>query len=244
MKTGTSHLLLDIEGTTCPVSFVTGTLFPFAGEQMGAFLEQNQHQDRVRKLVEEVEVAWKADPHPEAVALQAEVPDEWVPWRVLPYLHWLIAQDRKLTALKELQGMVWEQGYASGRLVGPLFSDVPAALRRCRKAGIVLAVYSSGSVKAQQLLYRHSSGGDLCELFSHWFDTRCGPKQNSASYTAIAAAMAVEPGRVLFISDSLGELEAAAGAGMKVLFSLREGNPQSDPGAFRSIIGFDELCPE
>ncbi len=244
MKPSISHILLDIEGTTCPVSFVTGTLFPYASEQMGAFLERNHHQDRVRKLVKEVEEAWIADPHPEAVALQAEVQDECVPKRVLPYLHWLIAHDRKLTALKELQGMVWEQGYASGRLVGPLFSDVPAALRRCRNAGRVLAVYSSGSVKAQQLLYRHSNGGDLGGLFSHWFDTRSGQKQNSTSYTTIAAAMAVEPSQVLFISDSLTELEAAAGAGMEVLFSLREGNPQSDPGAFSSIIDFEKLCPE
>lgn len=244
MKTCISHLLLDIEGTTCPVSFVTGTLFPFAREQMGAFLERNHRQDRVRKLVEEVEEAWKADPHPEAVALQAEAPEESVPWRVLPYLHWLIAHDRKLTALKELQGLVWEQGYASGSLVAPLFSDVSAALRRCRKEGMVLAVYSSGSVKAQQLLYGHSGGGDLGGLFSHWFDTHCGPKQNSASYTAIAAAMGVEPAGVLFISDSLAELEAAVGAGMKVLFSLREGNPQSEPGRFRSINTFDGLCSE
>ncbi|WP_216904897.1 acireductone synthase [Synechococcus sp. CCY 9618] len=244
MKTGISHYLLDIEGTTCPVSFVTGTLFPYASDQMGAFLERNQHQDRVLKLVEELEEEWKDDPHPEAVALRAEAPDECVPWRVLPYLHWLMAHDRKLTALKELQGMVWEQGYASGELVGPLFSDVPAALRRWRAAGKVLAVYSSGSVKAQQLLYRHSNGGDLGELFSHWFDTRCGQKQTSASYTAIAAAMAVEPDRILFISDTVGELQAATDAGMKVLFSLREGNPQSDPGAFTSIINFNEFCSD
>ena len=193
---GISHVLLDIEGTTCPVSFVAGTLFPCAAQHLGAFVES---------------------------------------------LQLLIKQDRKLSELKDLQGLLWAKGYASGDLKGPLFADVAPALRRWHQQGAVLAVYSSGSVAAQQLLYGHSTEGDLRSLFSHWFDTRTGAKQEVASYRAISEAMGVGGSKVLFISDSLLECEAAHAAEMQVLFSDREGNPGRDNGPFERIRSYEDL---
>jgi len=243
-RRGISHLLLDIEGTTCPVDFVAGTLFPYARERLGNFLRSRGDEPAVTDLVKEVEAAWRVDPDPEARALRVHPTAKALssqPEEVLPYLQWLIQEDRKLTALKELQGLVWADGYARGELKAPLFSDVPEALRSWHRQGWILAVYSSGSVAAQQLLYGFSNAGDLRTIFDHWFDTRIGVKQIRDSYTIIANSMAVHPASVLFISDAVAELEAAASAGMQVIFSDREGNPQRDPGPYPWIASFSQL---
>lgn len=233
---GIRHVLLDIEGTTCPVSFVAGCLFPYAANRLEEFLQAHASNPTVQELLADVDAAWRQDPDPEAQALREGNNPE-----VVPYLRWLIARDRKLTPLKQLQGLIWEQGYREGALVGPLFADVPGALRRWRDAGLELSVYSSGSVAAQQLLYGHSNAGDLRPLFQQWFDTRIGPKQAPASYAAIAQELQAEPKQVLFISDAVAECEAAEATGMQVLFSDRDGNPCRDPGRFERIRSLDDV---
>ena len=241
----TTHLLLDIEGTTCPVSFVAEVLFPYARQRLEGFLEDQASDPEICSLIAALDAAWAGDDQLEAEALRARHRTGHTPCtggEVVPYLRWLIDHDIKLTPLKDLQGRIWTAGYASGELVAPLYDDVPDALQRWHGGGLVLAVYSSGSVAAQQLLYGHSQAGDLCPLFSHWFDTRTGPKQAAASYGAIAEAMAVSPEAVLFISDSLAELEAAAEAGMAVLFSDREGNPNREGGCFERICHYSQLA--
>jgi len=247
-----THLLLDIEGTTCPVSFVAEVLFPYARQQLRPFLERRATEPAVAGLIEETEAAWALDPAPEAqallqerngrVAISSDSAHHARGIAVAAYLDWLIATDRKFTPLKELQGMLWQAGYASGQLQAPLFADVPDALQRWKRQGLTLAVYSSGSVPAQQLLYRYSNAGDLRSLFSHWFDTRTGPKQESQSYEQIAKAMAVDCRQVLFISDSPAEVKAAAAAGMAVRFSQREGNPHEQCEGFATISDYGQLC--
>ncbi|MFM7268886.1 MAG: acireductone synthase [Cyanobium sp.] len=241
-----SHVLLDIEGTTCPVSFVSQTLFPYARHHLETFLQEHFNDAQVRALVEEVEREWQLDTNPEAIRLRAGVLDEPVVSqelheRVVPYLNWLIQTDRKLTALKELQGLIWEEGYGRGLLTAPLYADVPASLRHWRSQGQTLAVYSSGSVKAQQLLYAYSSAGDLRALFSHWFDTRIGLKQQPASYERICQLMQVPTFAVLFISDSAGELEAAQQAGLPILQSQRGGELQGQRATCPGIQSFAEV---
>jgi enolase-phosphatase E1 len=187
-------------------------------------------------LLSSAEGTWKQDNNLEAQQLLTKPGAD-----VIAYLQLLIKQDRKLTELKDLQGLLWAQGYASGDLKGPLFTDVVPALRRWNQQGAVLAVYSSGSVAAQQLLYGHSTDGDLRSLFSHWFDTKTGAKQDVASYRTISQAMGVDSSKVLFISDSLLECEAAHAAKMQVLFSDREGNPGRDNGSFERISTYEDL---
>lgn len=256
---GVSHLLLDIEGTTCPVSFVAETLFPYASEHLAGYLSEHRADPAVRELVADVHRHWQDDPDPMARQLRdgallggtdgpasggGQRPGEEDPMAVLPYLRWLIAQDRKVTPLKDLQGRIWEEGYARGQLQGPLYGDVAPALRRWSRQGLVLAVYSSGSVRAQQLLYGHSSAGDLRPLFLHWFDTRSGSKDAPRSYQGICEAMAVPAAQVLFISDAIHELRAADQAGLRVLFSQRPGNPQQDPCGYEAIDSFAAIAIE
>ncbi|MFN7900632.1 MAG: acireductone synthase [Synechococcaceae cyanobacterium] len=246
-RVGISHVLLDIEGTTCPVSFVAGSLFPYASDQLPTYLKEHGQESKVLKLLEAVRQSWREDPSESARSLLNAYggPDAVGVEHVLAleaYLQLLIRCDRKLTALKELQGMIWRQGYAEGHLRAPLFEDVPEALRRWTDQGLVLAVYSSGSVEAQKLLYQYSSAGDLASLFNHWFDTRIGSKKDPESYGLIAAAMGCKSDAVLFVSDSRAELEAAADAGMDVLFSDRPGNPEHDPGPYPATRDYAELC--
>ena len=240
-----SHVLLDIEGTTCPVSFVSEVLFPYASASLEPYLEAHQGEPDITKLMRDVEVAWREDSQPEARALlqRQDTASTLSVQALSEYLRQLIGRDIKLTALKDLQGRIWRSGYASGELIAPLYADVPAALQRWHNDGFTLAVYSSGSVPAQQLLYGHCHEGDLTGLFSHWFDTKTGPKQAQESYQTIAVEMQTTPANVLFISDAIQELEAADAAGMKTLFSDREGNPARDAGRFARISDYSSLNP-
>lgn len=252
MKAAITHVLLDIEGTTCPVRFVSDTLFPYAAARLEAFLESHQTDAVVQHLVVQVALAWRDDPDPAAQALlQSASPNTnssgqiRTDLQILPYLHWLIRKDRKLTALKDLQGLIWEEGYGSGALQGPLYPDVAPALHRWRAAGLGIAVYSSGSVKAQQLIYGHSNAGDLRPLFQHWFDTKIGSKLEPESYQLIVAELGAEPQSMLFVSDSLSELNAASTSGLNVLFCDRSESASGsmDNGGFATITTFNGLDP-
>ncbi|MFN9623746.1 MAG: acireductone synthase [Cyanobacteriota bacterium] len=246
---GIQVVLLDIEGTTCPVSFVSDVLFPYAREQMLAYLQEHHSDSSIRSLLAEVHAAWQNDFSPGAMALAKGLnPDDreaskrdgpdLLPEEAWIYLNWLIQEDRKLTALKDLQGLIWEQGYQQKKLIAPLFKDVAPALQRWHQAGIQLAVYSSGSVQAQKLLYGHTNAGDLSHLFSHWFDTRTGCKTQPESYAKIATVLKSQPEEILFISDAPAELVAARQAQMGTIFSCRPGNPHQQAEGHTRIESF------
>ena len=232
-----SHVLLDIEGTTCPVSFVAATLFPYARARLQPFLQAHGQDADLQTLLSDLNAAWHSAHH-EAKKPQNEPPSLD---QLCSFLQKLIDADRKLTALKDLQGLIWNEGYADGELCTPLFNDVPPTLKRWHADGLQLAVYSSGSVAAQQLLYAHSNAGDLCPLFSAWFDTRSGPKQDPASYLQIANSLAVSAAKILFVSDSLAELDAAQASGLATRFSRRAGNPEQHPGSHNLINSLDDI---
>ncbi len=166
-------------------------------------------------------------------------PSAFIP-SALKYIYWLMDRDRKSTALKSLQGRIWKTGFESGELKGQLFADVPPALERWSAHGRV-AIYSSGSVDAQKLLFRYSTFGDLSALVSDHFDTRTGAKTSPASYGAIAAAMKVTPGEVRFFSDVVRELDPSREAGMETRLVVRPGNaPVDDAHGHMTIESLDE----
>lgn len=190
-------VLTDIEGTTTAIAFVKETLFPFAEAALDGFLDAHGARPEVAALLDEVRAAAPGGQDPRAT-LRA----------------WMAA-DAKVTPLKALQGLVWHQGYADGRLRGHLWPDVAACLRAWAAGGVRLAVYSSGSVAAQRDLFGHSEAGDLVPLFTAgFFDTRMGAKREASSYAAIAAEMRLPPAEILFLSDVAEELDAARAAGL------------------------------
>lgn len=252
------HILLDIEGTTCPVSYVSEVLFPYAAREVGAYLVRHSRDRDIRELLIELQTSWEQEEDPEASRLlqesgitgkakqaqpdlDASTDSAEESTRLLPYIHWLIRKDRKLTAWKDLQGRIWHEGYNRGELRATLFPDVAVTLQRWKRMGLDLSVYSSGSVAAQQLLYAHSESGDLRSLFSHWFDTRVGPKQEAGSYRDIVEILDCAPKQVLFISDSTAELSAADTSGLRVIFSDRPGNPERNSKGFDSIQSLEQL---
>ncbi len=147
---------------------------------------------------------------------------------------WMDA-DAKVTELKDIQGKIWAEGYAAGELKGHVYPDAAEALRRWHDEGLTLAVFSSGSVAAQKLIFGHSDQGDLSPLFSGWFDTTTGPKRDAQSYVLIADALGVSPADVLFLSDISGETDAAKAAGMRALLIDRE-KGQGDVASFAEIV--------
>ncbi len=163
------------------------------------------------------------------------------PDRLATLLAWMDS-DAKVTPLKTLQGIIWAAGYADGSIQGALYPDVAPALARWHRAGIRLAVYSSGSVAAQRLLFRHSVAGDVSALFDAHFDTGAGPKREAASYTAIATALAVMPKRILFLSDVVDELDAARAAGCDTCQVVRP-DDGAIAGTHRTATSFARIAP-
>jgi enolase-phosphatase E1 len=230
--TNVRAILLDIEGTTTPIAFVHEVLFPFARARVKDFLVTHRESDAVRRDLE----LMKAE-HARDAAEQLNPPDS-----IVDYIYWLMDRDRKSTGLKSLQGKIWEQGYADGELKAPVFPDVPPALRRWREAGLRVAIFSSGSVLAQKLLFAHTGSGDLTEFLDDYFDTTTGPKNEAESYHRISAVLQFSPAEVLFISDVVTELDAAGEAGMRGVLCVRPGNkPQPEAGDRLTISAFDEI---
>jgi enolase-phosphatase E1 len=150
-------------------------------------------------------------------------------------------RDHKSTGLKLLQGLIWAEGYARGEIRGHVYPDVPPTLAGWREEGRRLRIFSSGSVRAQKLLFGHTDYGDLTPHFEGFHDTLTGPKQDPAAYTAIATAFALPPGEILFLSDVTAELDAAARAGYRTGLLVRPGNRPAEAGEHPTYESFCEI---
>lgn len=227
-------ILTDIEGTTSSISFVKDVLYPYARAALPGFVRAHGQQPEVRRWLDQVAIEISASACQDAVIVET--------------LQGWIDQDRKHTALKVLQGLAWEAGYRDGDFTAPLYPDVAPALRAWHAAGHRLAVYSSGSVPAQQLLFSHTDAGDLTPLISAYFDTEVGGKREADSYRSIAGQMTVAPGEIVFLSDVVAELDAARAAGLRtVLLDRRPDYPQPRSGALANghdrVESFAEITP-
>ncbi len=232
-RAGIEVVLLDIEGTTTPIAFVHDVLFPYARARLAAwFRERSPSDPQVREIVRALDHEARDT---------GDAPDsEWTIDEVVARLADYLDRDRKSPALKIVQGLIWESGYASGELRSPVYDDVPPALERWTNAGIGVGIYSSGSVLAQKLLFAHSNAGDLTPWLRWHFDTAMGAKVDAASYRRITDALRVNPSAVLFVSDVVRELEAARDAGVQSALCVRP--PASPPASsFAVIRTFDEI---
>jgi enolase-phosphatase E1 len=240
----TRAILLDIEGTTTPVEFVYEVLFPFARHHVKEFLTQHQLSPDVRADIEALRAEHRADAESgrEPPGWREQSAESQVEAATL-YVHWLMDQDRKSTALKSLQGKVWESGYRSRQLRGQVYADVPPAFARWREQQKDIYIFSSGSVLAQKLLFAHTTGGDLTPFISGYFDTKTGAKAERASYESISAATGAPAAEVLFVSDVTAELDAARDAGMRTALCVRPGRPAPEPRGHNVVHTFDVLFP-
>jgi enolase-phosphatase E1 len=228
-------ILLDIEGTTTPIDFVHETLFPYSKQRISQFVERHfsELQKEVSELVDE-------SLHDESFTGSVNGSD---PRSVSAYLEHLIDSDRKSTPLKALQGMIWKEGYESGELKSIVFDDVRPAFERWTSDGKKIAIFSSGSVLAQQLLFRYTNHGDLTPFISAYFDTTTGPKRNAESYLKIASDLNTNPDHMFFISDDAGEISAATVARLPSALCIRPGNPPVPPNCHVIYINSFEAGP-
>jgi enolase-phosphatase E1 len=222
--------LLDIEGTTSSASYVYEVLFPYARERLRDFLAAHWNDPEVVRARE-------------LNARDAGSTLESQPFEVLvSYLERLMETDAKATGLKDLQGLIWRDGFLSGALTPHVYPDVAPALAAWTAAGRKVCIFSSGSVAAQRLFMAHSIAGDLTRFLSGHYDTEIGPKRSASSYTAIAADIGQPASEILFISDIVAELEAAQSAGLQTALAVRPGNLPVESGhGHLGIESFDQI---
>lgn len=213
-------VLLDIEGTIGAISFVAGVLFPYSRQRLEAYVAAHGETPQVAQILADT---------------RADVPGQEP---VATLLDW---HDRDIKAgpLKRLQGLIWEDGFRSGAFTAHLYADAFTAFDRWRAANIDLAIYSSGSIKAQHLYFEHTEKGDIRQLFKGFFDTTSGAKTEAASYLRIAEALGTAPADILFLSDNPRELEASQAAGLAVLHVIREETGADD--RFASVRSLDKI---
>ena len=238
----TTALLLDIEGTTTPIDFVYEVLFPYARTHVRAYLANHLSSEELRS-----DIASLLEENAEDLRLGLEPPllrgpaDHVLLDDVVAYIHWLMDRDSKTTALKTIQGKIWDEGYRKGELHSQVFEDVPGAFVRWRQQGKAICIYSSGSVLAQKLLFANTEAGDLTPYISAFFDTNIGPKRERESYRRIASELKLPPREIVFVSDVTAELDAAAEAGFETLLCVRPGNHSQPASTHATIQSFDQM---
>ena len=195
-------ILLDIEGTVGDIAFVRDVLFPYARKRMAETLRTRWSDPQIAAIV--AEAASAVD---KPLSSSDAATDQFLAW---------MDEDRKITPLKTLQGIIWRDGYASGELKAHLYPDAIEAIAIWRKNGLRLFIYSSGSIEAQKLYFAHSVAGDLTGAIEDYFDTTTGPKSAPGSYSKIANAVGLPASDILFLTDASAEATAAKSAGMQV----------------------------
>jgi len=232
-------ILLDIEGTTSSISYVHDVMFPFARERAEEFLSREWGS---AELAEVLELLAKDAGEDTFNQWTAELSDQEARGVVLAFVYKQMDEDAKATGLKALQGLIWREGFASGKLTSHIYDDVPPALKQWRSANVDLRIYSSGSVEAQRQFFGHTTAGDLLHYFSGHYDTQVGSKKNAESYRNVVEHWSLPAGEILFLSDVPAELAAARTAGLQVGLCRRPGNPEppADHG-FAELTTFDEV---
>ncbi len=201
-------ILTDIEGTTSSIHFVHEVLFPYAAKNLPEFVRNNHAKPEVNSALQDV-------------AALAGIAADDIDALIAQLLRW-ISDDKKVTPLKSLQGLVWEHGYRNGDYKAHIYADALTALQAWHQQGIDLYVYSSGSVYAQKLFFEFNEGGDLRRFFKGYFDTVTGAKREVESYQKIQQVIGKPASEILFLSDIVEELEAAAAAGMHTAWLQRD----------------------
>ncbi len=235
-------ILLDIEGTTTSVDFVYQALFPYARQHVEEFLGSHRGDASVNENIEQLRAGQASD------AQQGLAPPVWQEDSVerrfesaVRYVEWLMDRDRKSTALKMLQGRIWEAGYRARQLRGEVYADVPPAFSRWRRQRREICIFSSGSALAQKLLFQTTPAGDLTRFITAYFDTTIGTKREAESYHRIAAARGRPPREILFISDAVEELDAARQAGMQTILCVRPGRARLKREDHATVETFDPV---
>ena len=221
-------IVMDIEGTTSSVSFVHDVLFPYAFKNLEKFIQNNKQDQMVAESLSEA-----------ARIVRATEGRDIGPDEIIPTLLRWIKEDKKHTPLKTIQGMIWKYGYENKEYQSHIYDDVLPCWKKWQKEQINLAIYSSGSIPAQKLLFKHTSEGNVCHCLSAYFDTTTGAKRDTNSYQKIAKTLETPSESILFLSDIVEELHAAKEAGFQCTHVIRPGT--QDQGFSSKVKTFNDL---
>jgi enolase-phosphatase E1 len=220
-------ILLDIEGTIAPISFVKEVMFPYSKNKLEKFLKENKDKEEIKKIIEEVE---KIEGKKLTLSEVIEILKRW------------IDEDKKITPLKDLQGYIWKEGFEKGELKAPIYEDAIKKIKEWKNKGYKIYIYSSGSVQAQKLFFSHTNYGNILNMFDGHFDTKIGNKKDKNSYLKIAKEIGVEPKEIIFLSDDEKEIESSIEAGLKGIKVSRKGDkPFIENYPYEQIKSFEEL---
>ncbi|WOD39954.1 acireductone synthase [Nodosilinea sp. E11] len=219
-------IVLDIEGTTTDIAFVKNTLFPYAEKRLEGFMAEFAPTAEGQAVLDQVR-AEVGDPDLSQEACVAQL------------LAWAKA-DQKVTPLKAVQGLIWDEGYRDKAYYSHLYDDAAAYIQEWHRREVPLYIYSSGSIAAQKLLFAHTIKGDLTPCFRGYFDTTTGSKLEATSYQNIAETLGIVAAELLFLSDHPGELAAARQAGWQVCAVQRPGTPDFAE-SLRVVTDFSQL---
>lgn len=225
-----TFILTDIEGTTSSISFVAEKLFPYFRNNILDLSELTGNPIVKEAFEQTIQLAKSEDG--ETISTEQEIIDKLYEWSV---------EDRKITPLKTLQGVLWDKGYRDGELKGHVYPEVAANLKKWKALGIDLGVFSSGSVPAQKLIFGYSVSGDLTPYFSAYFDTNTGGKREAKTYAKIAETLKLQASEILFLSDIVEELEAADSNGFQTIQLARE---NMKPTWKKFVTSFDDITFE
>jgi len=263
-------VVLDIEGTVSPLAFVKETMYGYFKDNLRRYLdscdnlsaaEQEDKKTKVKKAVDMIideimkndELASKYSEWVTAVPRRLREDQEGGDAGTYQKSMFLMSLDStyKSPSLKNLQGIVWQQGFESGQLKGQLYPDVVDALGSWHSRGIKTYIFSSGSRQAQKNFFKFSTVGDARPYICGYFDpTVAGGKLEKMSYENIYLSLGVDsPEDVMFATDNLKEAEAARTAGWQVVMVDRPGNEvdlsgRSEYEGFRVVRSMAEVVFE
>jgi len=230
-------VILDIEGTVAPISFVKETLFPY-------FLKE------IPSILSKLKYPIDSNSNDPIAQIVSKFPSEVIQSEhlLLSHIDDLVKKDIKDSTLKSLQGYIWQKGYEDGALVAPVYKDATDSIIGWSKDKKVF-IYSSGSVKAQKLLFGYvdvdGKSTDMNGYLSGYFDiTTSGYKYDKSSYENITKDVGIDAKQLLFLSDNVAEVKAAIEAGMNSVIVVRPGNvelSEEDKKNYKVIHNFDEL---
>ncbi|KAN0034685.1 hypothetical protein ACTFIV_001217 [Dictyostelium citrinum] len=259
MASNIHTVILDIEGTTTPISFVHDVLFPYIRDNLVKHMNQKWGSEELKQDIKELYKLYLEDKKaselvvnnqfntPEILNPDDESTDkEKLIESVIRNVIYQMDNDRKSTPLKQLQGHMWLEGYEKELVKGVVFPEVPKAFENWKLNHIDVYIYSSGSIAAQKLLFNYSNYGSLLPYIKGHFDTTIGGKLHSSSYEKILSTINNgSPNNYLFVTDSILEAKAAREAGLNVCLSIRDGNPpivdRQLLSTFDQVSSFDQL---
>ncbi|XP_013397492.2 enolase-phosphatase E1 [Lingula anatina] len=241
-------LLLDVEGTTSPISFMKNEVNQYVTENIQEYLTKNWESEELQNVItslrEQAQQDKEAGTEGVVEVKAADDPQEEVIASITENLKWQMSQEKATTAACQLQSQILREAFKMEKMKGKLFDDVVPALKEVATDSRQVYLFSTTSMDVQKLLFTYSAQGDNSKCLSGFFDSKVGAKTEMESYKNIINDIGVKPEETLYVTDMPAEAQAAGKAGIGVFLLNRPENPalsQDDLKDYNVISSLTEL---